>query len=176
MEVRSNGGGIKKCLEYGYFKDCSNLKVWYNDKFIGNIFSFSQVMKVAKIKSVSNGFIVLWPNGTSNKLITRGTDIYHYIHREDPKEADLNAMHSVVGNQHGFSKRDCARAKKLINLEAMLAYPSRRSLRSALENKVINNCTITSSDVVTAQKIWGPNPETMARKTTRKSSTEVTLP
>ena len=85
-------------------------------------------------------------------------------------------MHSVARNQQGFSKRDCGRAKKVIDLEAMLAYPSRRSLRSALENKVINNCTITSSDVVTAQEIWGPNPETMVGKTTRKPSTEVTLP
>jgi len=79
MEIRSNGGGIMKCLEYGYFKDCNNLKVWYNDKAIGNILSFSQVMKIAKIKMVSNGFIVLWPNGTSNKFTTRGTDIYFTI-------------------------------------------------------------------------------------------------
>ena len=176
MEIRSNGGGIMKCLEYGYFKDCNNLKVWYNDKAIGNILSFSQVMKIAKIKMVSNGFIVLWPNGTSNKFTTRGTDIYHYIHRDDPKRAELNAMHSVAGNEQSFSKRDCGRARKVIDLEAMLAYPSRRSLRSALENKVINNCTITSSDVVTAQKIWGPNPEAMAGTTTRRPSTEVALP
>ena len=33
MEIRSNGGGVIKSLEYGYFKDCSNLKVWYNEHF-----------------------------------------------------------------------------------------------------------------------------------------------
>ena len=28
MEIISNGGGVMKYLEYGYFKGCSNLKVW----------------------------------------------------------------------------------------------------------------------------------------------------
>jgi len=53
MERIANGGGVIKCLEYGYFKDYSNLKVWYNDKAIGIILIFTQVMKVAKIKMVS---------------------------------------------------------------------------------------------------------------------------
>jgi len=62
-----------------------------------------------------------------------------YIHRDNPKKAELNAMHSVAGNQQGFSKRDCRRTKMVIDLEAMLACPSRRRLRSALENCLIMN-------------------------------------
>ena len=62
MEIISNGGGVMKCLDYGYFKDCSNLKVWYNNEAIGNILSFFPSHEVAKIKMVSNGFVVLFFN------------------------------------------------------------------------------------------------------------------
>ena len=113
MEIMSNGGGVMKCLQYGYFKDCSNLKVWYNDKAIGNILSFSQVKKLAKIKMVSNGFIVVWPNGTSMKFTTRGTDIYHCVHQEDPKKAKLNAMRSITGTSKDSVKETVGEQRRL---------------------------------------------------------------
>ena len=58
----------------------------------------------------------------------------------------------------------------------MLAYPSTRNLRRALETNVISNCPVTSSDVLTAFQIYGPNPEALVGKTTRRPSRTVELP
>jgi len=46
----------------------------------------------------------------------------------------------------------------------MLAYPFTRNLRRTLEANVNLNCPGTSSDVLTALRIYGPNPEVLVGK------------
>jgi len=75
-----------------------------------------------------------------------------------------------------YTKKCQKRAEKVQELEAMLAYPSTRNLRRALEANVIFDCPVTSSDVLTALRIYGPNPEALVGKITRRPRKRVELP
>jgi len=134
----------------------------------------------------SDTCIVCWPSGTMWKCTTRGTHIYHITldgRTRLEMESDtlqqtksFAALTSVAANKRMYTKKSQKRAKKVQELEAMLAYPSTRNLRKALEGNVILNCPVTSSDVLTALRIYGPNPEALVGKTTRRPSKTVELP
>ena len=86
------------------------------------------------------------------------------------------ALTSVAANRRMYTKKCQKRAEKVQELEAMLAYPSTRNLRRALEANVIFDCPVTSSDVLTALRIYGPNPEALVGKITRRPRKRVELP
>ncbi len=85
------------------------------------------------------------------------------------------ALTSVAAKKRMYTKIYQKRAEKGKELEAMLGYPSTRNLRRALEVNVILNCPVTSSDVLTAFRIYGPNPKVLVGKTTRRPSKTVEL-
>ena len=86
------------------------------------------------------------------------------------------ALASVVANKRMYTKKCQKRAEKVQELEAMLAYPSTRNLRRALETNVILNCPVASSDVLATLRIYGPNPEAIVGKITPRPNKTVELP
>ena len=162
-------GGVRDVYEKGKFTHCKQLEVWYHEGSFAYVLSYSKISKIAKIKTISNGFTICWPSGETWKCTTRGTHIYHYTldgRTRLEMESDtlqqtksFAALTSVAANKRMYTKKCQKRAEKVQELEAMLAYPSARNLRRALEANVILNCPVTSSDVLTALRIYGPNPE-----------------
>ena len=158
-------GGMRDVYEKGKFTHCKELEVWFHPGAFANVLSYSRISKIAKIKTISNGFTICWPSGKTWKCTTRGTHIYHYTldGRTDLEmESDtlqqtksFAALTSVAANKRMYTKKCQKRAEKVKELEAMLAYPSTRNLRRALEANVISNCPVASSDVLTAfSNIW----------------------
>jgi len=77
IRVVSDGGG-RDLYEKGKFTLCKELEVWYHEGAYANVLSYSKISKIAKIKTISNGFTMCWPSGAMGKYTTRGTHIYHY--------------------------------------------------------------------------------------------------
>ena len=182
----TSDGGMRDVYDKGKFTHCKELEVWFHPGAFANVLSYSRISKIAKIKTVSNGFTVCWPSGKTWKCTTGGTHIYHYTLDEGTdlvmksntlqQAKSVAALRSVVANKRMYTKKCQKRAEQAKELEAMLAYPSTRNLRRVLETNVISNCPVTSSDVLTAFQIYGPNPEALVGKTTRRPSRTVELP
>ena len=168
-------GGVRTVSKKGSFVLCNDLEVWFDKDAVANVLCYADIKRLCKIKTVSNGFTVTWPNDSVWKFTTNGSNIYHYD-RKTPASRSVNVLSTVRLNKTNFTKRDVQRADEARELEAILAYPSMPHLRSSLENNCIANCPITSSDVLTSNEIFGPSPASLAGKTTRKPSITVPLP
>ena len=82
---------------------------------------------------------------------------------------------TVEENKTKFTDRDISKANTSRRLEAILSFPSTKQFRHALENNVILNCPVESNHVITAKKIYGVHPATLAGKTTKKGSREIPI-
>ena len=72
-------GGVRGTTKKGTFKMCDKLKVWFDENAVANILCFADVKRLCKIRIVSNGFTVTWPNNITWKFTTNIKSINFYI-------------------------------------------------------------------------------------------------
>ena len=94
---------------------CKELEVCFHPGAFANVLSYSRISKIAKIKTISNGFTVCWPSGKTWKCTTRGTHIYHYTldERTDlgmesttlQQTKSVAALRSVAANKRMYTKK-----------------------------------------------------------------------
>jgi len=138
----ASDGGVRDVYDKGKFTHCKELEVWFHPRAFANMLSYSRISKIAKIKTISNGFTICWPSGKTWKCTTRCTHIYHYTldGRTDLEmESDtlqqsksFAALTFVAANKQMYTKRW---AEKVKELEAMLAYPSNRKFKERFRSQ-----------------------------------------
>ena len=76
----------------------------------------------------------------------------------------------MEGKEKEYSNLDCTRARKLKELQHVLACPSDNDLANAIENNVIGHNLFGCNDIKIANDIFGPSVPTMKGKTVKHKS------
>ena len=71
---------------------------------------------------------------------------------------------SVSENLEGFTKREIEAAKWAKKLFQSLGCPSIAMLKNLIWMNAIKNCSISTEDISIAEKIYGPDPNTLKGK------------
>ena len=88
----------------------------------------------------------------------------------------LATIDTVAKNESAHTARDVARTKTVLPLiQALLGYPSRKSLTKMLNAKAINNCPVTVADVNRFYRIYGGIEGAVKQKTMRKLLADVNI-
>ena len=77
---------------------------------------------------------------------------------------------TVDGEKDKYSALDCTRAKRVRKLQNVLGCPSDVDLANALEFNVLGTSPFNQRDIRIANKIYGPNVNSLKGKTTKKKS------
>jgi hypothetical protein len=62
----------------------------------------------------------------------------------------------VRENYQGYTKREVLRAKEAHCAQAMIGNPSKGDFKGMVSSNMINDCSITPSDIANAKEIFGP--------------------
>ena len=77
------------------------------------------------------------------------------------------AVQSVMKNKEGFTKRQVEQANKARSGYHMAGAPDLKAFKMAIRAGLFKNCPIEESDVMVAQKIYGPSASVLKGKTKR---------
>jgi hypothetical protein len=76
------------------------------------------------------------------------------LHFYDPRDDEINFVHTVSGNKDGFTKRQIKAAELARALYFTLSYPSWNDFKWIIRSNQIKDCPVTVQDVENAFKIW----------------------
>jgi hypothetical protein len=144
--------------------------VWYSASAIVNI-SRAQVKKKFPITYNSNHgnqFVVNKPD--HSVVFKESPSGMYYNDTANRKYVMLNVekaemVDTVRANREGFTDRDYERAKRARKALGLVGYPSPMYFKNMVRSNMIKNCTVTSTDVANANKIFGLDRITLRGKT-----------
>jgi len=79
-------------------------------------------------------------------------------------------MSSAKENMMGYTPRQLEDAKAARKLYLAIGSPSLENMKMILKQNLIEDCTVTTKDVETAERVFGPDVGTLKGKTVRKES------
>jgi hypothetical protein len=145
---------------------------WYDPDQIANIFGFAKLEDQCRItydSAVESAFnvhtkdgIVKFKRNEDGLLTYKPSDEYL---KDVKKETNL-MVQTVNENKIGYSKRKFEDAKVARKLYHILGCPTVEN-KAILRQNIIKNCPVTIEDVVTAEKIFGPDIGSLKGKSTR---------
>jgi hypothetical protein len=77
--------------------------------------------------------------------------------RELEAEVALCFVQTVRGNMEGYTAREVEDARAARVAQAMLGHPTDRDFLGMVRSNMIENCPVTESAVVNANRIFGPD-------------------
>jgi hypothetical protein len=147
--------------------------VWYCVSAIVNIVSLAQVKKKFPISYDSkhgNQYVV---KKLDHDVVFKESPSGLYYHDKANRKYDIinvekdDMVDTVKSNREGFTDRDYERAKSARKALGLVGYPLPTNFKNIVRLNMIRNCTVTSTDVATANKIFGPDHPTLRGKTIR---------
>jgi hypothetical protein len=127
---------------------------WYCEDAIANILSLSRVKKRFPIRYDSangNQCVVVKPD---KEIIFN--EIKEGLYCHDTANRAMVMVNTVKENKEGFTDREYHRAKEARRALGLVGYPSPRDFKNMVRPNMINNCTMTNSNINNANKIFGP--------------------
>ena len=79
-------------------------------------------------------------------------------------------MITVKDNTKEYSSLDCTRARKIRELQHILACPANEDLVNAIKNNVIGNNSFGRKDIHIANKVFGPSMPSLKGKMVQRKS------
>ena len=74
-------------------------------------------------------------------------------------------VQTVRENYQSYTKREVLRAKEARHAQAMIGNPSKENFKGMVSSNMINDCSITPSDIANAKEIFGPALASVRGKT-----------
>jgi hypothetical protein len=176
VRVRCNAGTTHTNLQ-GYLGDFPE-PVWYNPGGIVNILSLKVVAKYYNVEYISrteDAFIVTGPNGVRVKFELTAKGLYACSVRPGGSASDawafINLVHDIKGEYMILEYRDVALARKVQNI---MMFPNAHAYSRIVDSNQLANCPVKHSDIVAAERIFGPNLGGLKGKTVYHARTPVT--
>ena len=145
--------------------------VWFYKEGIANIISLGLVTNTHKVtmdSSVDNAMYIHKDDGTIRRFHRGENNLYYYDTRKANSNETLLAITTVEGQKELFSGADRKRAERAYKLQEIVGYPSDKDFLQMIDNKAIQNCTVTRRDIKMARQIYGRNRSSLQGKTVRR--------
>ena len=193
LSLHSNGDGLIETNMTGMVQGYG--RVWFHPKSLANIMSFSNVRKKFQVQ-INTGpndrtpsINVIKTNGSVMKFKEIGSGLYVYDASRDIKNKDTlkkgchySFVSTIKNNETKFTPREVAAAKQALDLHKKLGRPAYDMYMNMIENSLIRDCPITTTDVKRAMAIYGKDFANIKGKTKRfnpkhiKNPTLINLP
>ena len=95
--------------------------------------------------------------------------LYIYDTSEAVKSLELSCLQSVKNNKLMFSRREVDQADKALALHRVLGYLGFEKISSILDNNLVHNCPLRSSDFKRAIQMYGIPQAMLQGKSTRQN-------
>jgi hypothetical protein len=141
--------------------------VWFNEDGIANILSMSLLRKKFPVRYNSiagDQFIVSKPEKDVILSASRSGFYYH-----DTTNCPVVLVNTVKQNNEGFTEREYNRAKSARRALGLVGYPSPRGFKNMVRSNMIKNCSVTSTDINNAHKLFGDDVATLRGNTVRNT-------
>ena len=138
--------------------------VWYNPKGIVNILLLSQVEKkhrVAYDSTASKAFVVHKSDGSEHRFEQAKSGLF-YMNAEQNSGTVL--VNTVEENKSRYTERDYQRALAARRLQNTIGHKLMRDFLHIVKENLLKNCPITTTDIMTAEDILGPNVQSLRGK------------
>jgi hypothetical protein len=156
LKVHCNAG-TKVVQHVAILRNYGN--VWFNEYGIANILSMSLVRKKSPVRYDSvagDQFIV---SKIDKDVIFSASHSGLYYHDTTNREVVL--VNTVKQNKEGFTEREYNRAKSARRALRLVGYPSPRAFKNMVRSDMIKNCSVTSTDIDNAHKLFGDDVVTL---------------
>ena len=136
--------------------------VWFNENSLANILSFSKVRKLPNFSvdylQHNNTFVITTPSKEVLLFIESSRGLYFFdIRWKKAKCHDFVFVNTLRDNMSLFAPRQVTQAEKARDLYILLGRPSSQNFRYMITHNLIKNTDVNVSDVVRAEKIFGPD-------------------
>ena len=153
--------------------------VWYNPTGIANIISLSKATErgyhVTFDSSEGNAFHLHKSDGTVRVFKQSPKGLYYIDTKEDTcGHYDVNLVNTVEDNRNKYSQRDYSKAQLARKVQKIIGRPSTKTFLSIVDNHLLPYCPLTRDDIITAERIFGPDVGSLKGKNVRKTSPPVT--
>lgn len=165
--------------------------VWYHPDGIANILSLSRVKeqgyRVTYDSDGGNRFMVEKSDGTVRVFNESERGLYYLDTSNHPAHTDGGELdntvliNTVADNRSNYTNRAYSRASLPRKIQQIVGRPSTKEYIQIVERNLLPNCPITRDDIMTAEKIFGPDIGILKGKTVRKGAphvevTNITVP
>jgi hypothetical protein len=133
--------------------------VWFNEDGIAKIISMSLVRKKSPLiydSVVVDQFIVSKPD---KEVIFSASRSGLYYHNTTNRTVVL--VNTVKQNKEGFTEREYNGEKSARRALGLVGYPSPRDFKNMVRSNMIKNCSVTSTDIDNARKLFGDDVATL---------------
>jgi hypothetical protein len=148
-------------------------QVWYHKKGIANILSLSRGEEKYRItydSAEKKQFVVLKDDG-EKRYFKQAKNGLFYLDANEASGAVL--VTTVDDKKSSYTKRDYKQATLARKLQNIIGRPSARAFLKIVENNLLKDCPIDTTDILAAEDIFGPNVGSLKGKTVRRGGTHV---
>jgi hypothetical protein len=141
--------------------------LWFNEYVIANILSMALVKNKSPVKYDStkgDHFVVSKPE---KDIIFPASSIGLYYH--DTAKRAVVMVTTVKSNREGLTDREFEKAKAARRALGLVGYPSPRDFKNMVRPSMIKNCSVTTTVIDNAHKLFCDNIATLRGKTVRNT-------
>jgi hypothetical protein len=141
--------------------------VWFNEKGLANILSMALVKNKFPVKYDStkgDHFVVSKPE---KDIIFAASASGLYYH--DTTKCAVVMVTAVKSNREGLTDREIEKAKAAQRALRLVRYPSPRDFKNMVRSNMIKNCSVTSTDIYKAHKLFDDDIATLRGETVRNT-------
>ena len=160
--------------------------VYFDSRGIANVLSLHKLGQKYRVTYDSDdrgGVFKVWTDGGPIEFTPTERGLHALNLRDNPQAAFLlvndgitnqdGPVATVRDNFTGFTKRQIKQAIKARRLMGMIGAPTEREYQGLVRLNLLKDCPITNSDIVHANKIFGPDLANIRGKTVRRKPERV---
>ena len=174
MKIKCNAG-TKRTNKIGTLPGYGD--VWYDEHGIANILSLSNVSKryhVTYDSRSEDGFIIHKPEA-SNQYFKQHASGLFFLDTQKKNENSHVFLTTVDDNKTKFTKRDVKLAELARSIQNRIGRPSLRAYLNIIKNNLLPNTPISITDVLNAERIFGPSLGSIKGKTVRTKPNAINI-
>ena len=183
IRVHCNKGTLDTTEEANF----GTTPVYYDSRGIANVLSLHRLGQKFRVTYDSNdrgGVFQVHTNDGVVEFTPTDRGLHALNLRDNPHAAymlvndgvlspDGTAVATVRSNFEGFTKQQIKQAVKARRLMGMIGAPTEREYQGLVRLNLIKDCPITNSDIIHANKIFGPDLANIRGKTVRRKPDRV---
>ncbi len=154
--------------------------MWYNKGNVATIVPLKVLERIFPIlyqfyKGMNPGHFVIHSDQGDVVVRNNGIGMPYLDIRELEAEAALCFVQTVRGNMEGYTAHKIEDARTAQAAQAMLGHPMDQDFLGMVSASLIDNCPVTKSDVINANRIFGPDLAGVRGRTVRTPPESVTM-
>ena len=164
LTLITNGGPIfiSQVADVKHFGE-----VWFNPNSLANILSLGQVADHFRTTFDSSKEDTIYVHLPNDQIMEFQREGKFYIY--DTAKAGNSCLQTVKNNKLMFSRREVDLADKALALHRMLGYPGFEKMSNILDNDLVHNCPLRSSDFKRALQLYCKAQPMLQGKSTRQT-------